>query len=182
VEEGEMAMAWPLAVRDFLPRARATNSRGSRGWWRAVVPALLVCAGALVLAPPWKGAAPSPASPASAPAKAPDSLLPPTAGVDATTLLGALLVVGGALAAMPWILARVTSRARRGGEIDLVEVRPLGGRRSLMLVQVGRRRFLIGASEQGMAALAELDAAKSFAEVASETPLARDGNADGSAG
>lgn len=160
-----MAMAWPLAVRDFLPRARATNSRR---WWRAVVPALLVCAGALLLAPPWRGAAPPPPPAANPRANAPEPLLPPAPIFDPTTLVGALLVVGGALALLPSILARVSARSRRGGEIDLVEVRPLGGKRSLMLVQVGRRRFLIGASEQGMAALAELDAAKSFAEVANE--------------
>lgn len=177
-----MAMAWPLAVRDFKPRARPTNSRG---WWRAVVPALLVCAGAFLLAPPWKGAS-APSASAGAPPEAHasarpaasdsasrpddlrDRLLPPPSGADPTTLVGALLVVGGALFAMPWLLKRVQSRTRRGGEIDLVEVRPLGGRRSLMVVQVGRRRFLLGASEQGMSTLAELDAAKSFAEVASE--------------
>lgn len=177
-----MAMAWPLVVRDFKTRARSTNSRG---WWRAVVPALLVCAGALLLAPPWRGAsAPSgsagapPAAHAAERSAAPDSvaapaglretLVPPGSGIEPASLLGALLVVGGALFAMPWLLKRVQSRTRRGGEIDLVEVRPLGGRRSLMVVQVGRRRFLIGASEQGMSALAELDPSKSFAEVASE--------------
>jgi flagellar biogenesis protein FliO len=161
VEEGEMAFAWPLAVRDVLPRARAMNGKNL---WRAIVPAVLVCAGALLLAPPWKS---TPA--ASAPAAgAPPSLLPLSSGADALTLVGALLVIGGALVAMPWILSRVTTRAKSGGQIDLVEVRPLGGKRSLMLVQVGRRRFLIGASEQGMSALAEIDAAKSFAEVADE--------------
>ncbi len=47
-------------------------------------------------------------------------------------------------------------------------MRPLGGRRSLMLVQVGARRLLVGSSENGLATLAELDAEKSFAEVARE--------------
>jgi flagellar biogenesis protein FliO len=160
-----MAFAWPLAARDFLPRARASNTKS---WWRAVVPALLVCAGALLLAPPWKGSPPA----ATPVVDAPASPFPLTTGADPLTLVGALLVVGGALVAMPWILSRVTTRAKSGGQIELVEVRPLGGKKSLMLVQVGRRRFLIGASEQGMSPLAELDAAKSFAEVADEAVAA----------
>ncbi|HET6163409.1 MAG TPA: flagellar biosynthetic protein FliO [Planctomycetota bacterium] len=155
-----MAFAWPLARHDFGAGARSLLTRGA--WLRAVLPAALVCAGALLLAPPWRKAPPeaAPEKPVAAPAS---PLLP--AGGDPATLVGALLVVGGALALLPAILSRLQSH-KRGGLIDLVEVRPLGGRSSLMLVQVGGRRILVGASEHGMAALAELDPAPSFAEVA----------------
>ena len=117
----------------------------------------------MLLAPPWRrGAAePAPAQPAVAPAA------PALPGVgDPAALVGALLVVGGALALLPALLSKLSLRRGRGGQIELVEVRPLGGRRSLMLVQVGRRRILVGASEHGMSALAELDPAASFADVA----------------
>jgi flagellar biogenesis protein FliO len=158
-----MAYAWPLALRDVDAGARAFRSK--RTWLRAVVPAALVCAGALLLSPPWRNA-PSAAS-AAPPAVAPPAPLLPASGVgDPMALVGALLVVGGALALLPSILARLQARRSGGGLIDVVEVRPLGGRRSLMLVQVGARRILVGSSENGMSALAELDAAKSFADVA----------------
>jgi len=156
-----MAFAWPLAVRDSGPRARPfgrASSGASRRWLRVALPFALIGGGALLLSPPWRSAPP--------PAAAPSPFAP--SGGEPLALLGALLVVGGALAALPWIVARVGARARGGGQIALLEVRPLGGRRSLMLVEVGRRRFLIGASEQGLARLAELDAAKSYAQVASE--------------
>jgi flagellar biogenesis protein FliO len=155
-----MAYAWPLALRDVDAGARAFRSK--RTWLRAVVPAALVCAGALLLSPPWRHA-PS----AAPPAVDPSAPLQPAPGVgDPMALVGALLVVGGALALLPSILSRLQARRSGGGLIDVVEVRPLGGRRSLMLVQVGARRILVGSSENGMSALAELDAAKSFADVA----------------
>jgi len=155
-----MAYAWPLALRDVDAGARAFRSK--RTWLRAVVPAALVCAGALLLSPPWRHA-PS----AAPPSVDPSAPLLPAPGVgDPMALVGALLVVGGALALLPSILSRLQARRSGGGLIDVVEVRPLGGRRSLMLVQVGARRILVGSSENGMSALAELDAAKSFADVA----------------
>src|SRR5262249_29964584 len=123
VEEGGMAFAWPLALNEFGARARTLRS--GRTWLRAVLPAALVCAGALLLSPRWRG---GPQKPAAAPrAAAPDAPLLPAAG-DPLTLVGALLVVGGALALLPSLLARLQARARGGGQIELVEVRPLGGR------------------------------------------------------
>lgn len=158
-----MAFAWPLAARDRKPRPTMAFP------WKAVVPALLVCAGACVLSPPWRSGTPAAAAPATSTSFNVPGM---PAGADPQALLGALLVVGGALAALPWILARVGPRTRAGGQIDVVEVRPLGGRRSLMLVQVGARRFLVGASEHGLATLAEVDQAKEFAELEAAARLA----------
>src|SRR5258706_4773173 len=131
VEESGMAYAWPLALRDVDAGARAFRSK--RTWLRAVVPAALVCAGALLLSPPWRNA-PSAAS-AAPPAVNPAPLLPASGGGDPMALVGALLVVGGALALLPSILSRLQARRSGGGLIDVVEVRPLGRPRSLVLVQ-----------------------------------------------
>jgi hypothetical protein len=134
-----MAFAWPLARHDFGAGARSLLTRGA--WLRAVLPAALVCAGALLLAPPWRKALPeaAPEKPVAAPAS---PLLP--AGADPSALVGALLVVGGALALLPAILSRLQSSKRRTDRPR----RGAAARRAAqsMLVQVGGRRILVGAS------------------------------------
>ncbi len=113
-----MAFAWPLAWSDLGSRARSHRTR--RPWLRAALPAALICAGALVLSPPWRAAASKAVAPAPAAAPAaPGSPALPAAG-DPATLLGALLVVAGALALLPALLSKLQSRARGGGRIELV--------------------------------------------------------------
>ena len=77
-----------------------------------------------------------------------------------TTVVGGLLVVGALLAVLPRMLHAVRAgRADAGGRsIEILEVRPLGGRRSLLLARVGSQRVLIGSSEAGLQPLARLDA------------------------
>ncbi len=123
-----MAFAMPLAARSRTPRARALTFR--------LVPGVLLAAGALLLSQPWRTVA----APAFEPA----------------SLLGALLVIGGLLFFLPALLKRLAPATRAGGRIEVVEARPLGGRKSLLLVKVADRRLLIGASENGLVTLAEL--------------------------
>jgi flagellar protein FliO/FliZ len=147
-----MAVAWPIGVRGAGARARFP------GLWRALLPAALLCAGALLLAPPARvdvgvasGARGSAASPGDA--------------SRVGTLLGAALVIAGALAALPALLKRLHPAARADGAIRVLETRALGPRQRLLLVEVGARRLLLGASDAGIQPLAELDAAASFSAV-----------------
>jgi flagellar biosynthetic protein FliO len=141
-----MAFALPLAARSpAAPRARA--------WLVRLVPALLVCAGATLLT-----RAPSSGAPQGESIVAPDKIAP-IGGIPASGAIGALLVVGGLLFFLPSLLQRfggLAARARGARRIEIVESRPLGGRRSLLLVEVEGRRLLLGASEAGLAPLAEL--------------------------
>ncbi|MSR46776.1 MAG: hypothetical protein EXS13_06915 [Planctomycetes bacterium] len=118
--------------------------RRSAGWW---LPLVLLLTGAAFL----HGETASVASPPEA--DVPGSLVPP---IDASAVIGAVLVVGGLLAALPFATRRFATAARGRGAIELLETRPLGGRRSLLLIQVEGRRLLLGASEHGLALVTEL--------------------------
>jgi flagellar biogenesis protein FliO len=157
-----MSLALPLAARSpAAPRARA--------WLVRLVPALLLCAGATLLARDPSAPAPqaetlaAPLSPA------------PIAGLSASAVTGALLVVGGLLFFLPSVLQRfggLAAGARGARRIEIVETRPLGGRRSLLLVEVEGRRLLLGASEAGLAPLAELGAGRARFATALASELA----------
>jgi flagellar biogenesis protein FliO len=141
-----MAFATPFSARRRAPRARA--------WFVRLAPAALLLAGALLLAKPWRGVelqASGGSGAAAGPAYS-------SAAIEPSAVVGALLVVGGLLFFLPGLLERFAPSLRRGaGRIEVVEQRPLGGRRALLLVEIDGRRLLIGASEQGLATLAELD-------------------------
>lgn len=111
---------------------------------RVAVPLLLLLAGGALLRD--QGSA------AAAPVAGAGLVAP----VDTRSLLGAGLVLAGALAALPLAVRRFAAVSRGRGAIDVVETRPLGGRRALLVVEVDGRRLLLGASEQGLALLTEL--------------------------
>jgi flagellar biogenesis protein FliO len=140
----DFAASWPARPR----------SQRSKALLRRLVPGLLLGAGALLLTQPWRGAGGA-SSPLVAPATAPAAPIP--SSLDPASIAGALLVVGGLLFLLPPLLQRLNPAVRGRGRIDVLEARPLGGRRQLLLVQVDQRRFLIGASEAGLAHLADLD-------------------------
>jgi hypothetical protein len=112
---------------------------------RVALPLLLLIVGGILLRD--RGTA------AADPASAGGALVAP---VDAEALCGAGLVLAGALASLPFAVRRFVAAGRGRGSIDVVETRPLGGRRSLLVVEVDGRRLLLGASEQGLALLTEL--------------------------
>jgi len=139
-----MAFAMPFAPRAHPPRARALLVR--------LLPALLLLSGALLLSKPWREAA-APETPGAAPALA--ASVP--AALDPAAVAGALLVVGSLLFFLPAFVRRFAPGARGRGGIEVVESRPLGGRRALLLVEIEGRRLLIGASEGGLSTLAEFE-------------------------
>jgi flagellar biogenesis protein FliO len=147
-----MAFAMPLAARRPSPRARALLVR--------LLPALLLALGALLLTQPWNGDAANPAKSSAS-------------GLEPASLVGALLVVSGLLFFLPSIARRLAPGAA-GGRIAVVEQRPLGGRKALLLVEVAGRRLLIGASESGLTTLAELpQAADADADAGAEPRRSR---------
>ena len=81
-------------------------------------------------------------------------------GVDPWTTLGSLAVVGGLLWALPGVLRRLQQRQLSGGRrIQVVEIRPLSARRSLILVKVGPETMLLGSSEAGLHSLGTIESA-----------------------
>ena len=74
-------------------------------------------------------------------------------------LLGMLLLVLGIFAAFAWAVKRWKLLPQlRGGQnrLQIVEVRSLGKRNSLMVVGYGEQRFLLGASSTGLQLLSDL--------------------------
>jgi len=144
-----VAFAMPFTGRAALGRRGAPRARSLLV---RTVPALLLLAGAALLAKPWEGVTPSPAGSEGV------DLLPRTSAnaFDPAAIVGGLLVVGGLLFFLPAIVKKLAPAAGRHGQIDVVEARPLGGRNSLLLVDVAGRRLLLGASEHGISTLAEL--------------------------
>jgi flagellar biogenesis protein FliO len=143
-----MAFAMPIAAQGKAPRALLVRA----------VPALLLCAGALLLAQPWRSAPANPFANPSAVASpaAVTAVLPAAAALEPAPVIGALLVVGGLLFFLPALLARFSRAGRGRGAIAVVEARSLGGRKTLLLVEVEGRRLLVGASEHGFSTLADL--------------------------
>lgn len=80
----------------------------------------------------------------------------PTAGVPTVRLAGGLLLLLAA-AACAWVLRRrqAGTGTRSTRRIEVLEVRSLGGRRSLILVRVQGRELLVASSEAGLARLSE---------------------------
>jgi flagellar biosynthetic protein FliO len=76
--------------------------------------------------------------------------------------LSGILVVFALLALLYWAAARwgrsLGGRSQPGSRIAVLEQRPLGDRRSLILVQVGSSRLLLGSTGQSISFLAEVQA------------------------
>lgn len=75
-------------------------------------------------------------------------------------LIGMLLLVLGLFAAFAWAVKRwrLLPQLRGGGQnrLQILEVRSLGQRNSLMVVGYGKQRFLIGTSSAGLQLLSQL--------------------------
>lgn len=75
-----------------------------------------------------------------------------------------------AVCALAVLSLRLLGRRRpERGAMRVIERLPLEARRTLYLVEVGGRCFLVGAGEGGMASLAELDPGQVKAPAAAET-------------
>ena len=146
-----MAFAYPLATRlSARPAGGALRLRGWQ-WW---LPLVLLLAGAFCL----RDTGSVTVAEATATSAAPTGAGP--LPVEGKTLLGALLVVGGLLAALPFVARRLTSATKGRGSIEIVESRPLAGRKALLIVEVDGRRMLLGSTEAGLSLLTELSAGK----------------------
>jgi len=169
-----MAFAMPMSAPVRAPRALLVR----------LLPAVLLCAGALLLTQPWRPASPATpassfvsslptASAASNPSVAPASgAFPGAPALEPAPLIGALLVVGGLLFFLPAVIAKLSPAGNGRGWIGIVEARPLGGRKSLLLVEVEGRRLLIGASEHGFTTLADVSRKEGTFQGALERELA----------
>ena len=83
----------------------------------------------------------------------------------------------GAMCALAFVVlygARRVGLARQSGAIALVGRLPLEARRSIYLVRVGRRVYVVGASEAGFAKLGELPEAEIPNESQPAAPPFRD--------
>lgn len=141
-----MAVAAPFAGR--LAQRLASRARAQallRTWW---LPLLLLAAGAVAFRLERKPAA------SGAPVPTRDALA--AEPLDLGALVGALLVVGGLVAALPLVARRLQSAARGKGTLEVVEARPLRGGHSLLVVAVEGRRLLLGTAQGGVTLLCEL--------------------------
>ncbi len=66
-----------------------------------------------------------------------------------------LLIVGGGVLAMRW--ARNSRHLKRGGQMSLVESVRLSPKQALHLVRIGGQQFLVGATDQGIALISEVE-------------------------
>jgi flagellar biogenesis protein FliO len=83
----------------------------------------------------------------------------PTASVDLFDLAGKGILVLGLLFITLHLLRRVQAGPAAGSaHLTVVETRPLAARASIHLVAVGERRLVVGLTQAGMVALAELGA------------------------
>ncbi len=151
-----MAFATPTAVSTGASTMAQLPARLLTGRARSLLrwaPLVLLVGGAICFAAPWKNHATRDA------ALAPTSALPLLGAPvsDASSLVGALLVVGGLLVALPAVVRRLAPVVQGGRAIEVMESRALGGRRSLLIVRIEGRRLLLGASESGLALLTTLD-------------------------
>ncbi len=151
-------MAFAVPGTALFAAPRLARLRQSAGAWRFVLPLALLLAGALCFQLT-KGSADRATETAPVATAPIGSLTGNPLPIDAGALAGALLVVGGLIAALPLVARRVTSAARGRGAIEVVEARPLGGRRALLLVRVDGRQVLVGSSEAGLSMLCELGGA-----------------------
>jgi len=81
--------------------------------------------------------------------------------VDLLKTLAALAVVAGVIFVTRWVLRRLNRRLAAGvgggsESFRVLATMPLGGRGDLVLVKLGGRLVLVGASPQGMVALSEI--------------------------
>ena len=97
-------------------------------------------------------------------------------------LLGMLLLVLGLFAAFAWAVKRWRLLPQlRGGQnrLQVMEVRSLGQRNSLMVVGYGEQRFLLGASSAGLQLLSNLPLEKTDLAQARELDVEKAGTTSG---
>jgi len=97
-------------------------------------------------------------------------------------LLGMLLLVLGLFAAFAWAVKRWRLLPQlRGGQnrLQVMEVRSLGQRNSLMVVGYGEQRFLLGASSSGLQLLSNLPLEKTDLCQARELDVEKAGTTSG---
>lgn len=87
--------------------------------------------------------------------------------------LGALAVVVGAIVWAARVLGRLPANRERG-RMELLGALPLGGRRSLALVKVGRRALVVGVGEREVACLYAIEDPAEVAELAGERWMSLD--------
>lgn len=81
-------------------------------------------------------------------------------------------IVFSLLALLYWAAHRINGRSgfgRRSGRIEILERLPLGEKRSLLLVRVGREQMLIGATSHSITILSPVEGQEPDAEPAAAT-------------
>ncbi|MBE3590231.1 MAG: flagellar biosynthetic protein FliO [Firmicutes bacterium] len=87
--------------------------------------------------------------------------------------LGALAVVVAAIVWAARALGRLPAQRERG-RMEILGALPLGGRRSLALVRVGRRALVVGVGEREVACLYAIEDPEEVAELAGERWMSLD--------
>ena len=86
---------------------------------------------------------------------------PPNLIIMTLQMLGALLLVIALMMLVAWLARKYMPAARRGQEgpdaISIQSIRSLGPRRSLIVIRVRGRNFLLGATPSAITRLADLD-------------------------
>ena len=82
--------------------------------------------------------------------------------LDPFVVAGAFLVISGLLSFLPRFLKNWQGQ-RNGAAIQLLDVRRLGAKQSLILTKVGDRVLLVGATDQGLSTLSEFSQEESLA-------------------
>jgi len=79
--------------------------------------------------------------------------------MDILQTISAVVLVFGLLGALYWFANRYGGRLNRisNRRIRIVEKMSLGDRRSLLLVEIGRRSYLLGSTSQSISLLAPLE-------------------------
>jgi flagellar biogenesis protein FliO len=100
------------------------------------------------------------------------ALSAPEAGVSLLRVTGALILVIGLFLGGVWIFRnwqRLAVRHGRPRKLDVMEVRPLGGRQAIYVVAYEQERFLLASSPAGVNFLTHLPGAAGEEENAPET-------------
>lgn len=99
-------------------------------------------------------------------------LTTPNVGVSLLRVMGALALVIGLFLGGAWIFRNWQRLAVRQGcsrKLDIMEVRPLGGRQAIYVVAYEQERFLLASSPAGVNFLTHLPGAAPEAETAPES-------------
>ena len=124
---------------------------------KTLLPWTLIAIGGLLLA------IPSILGGREAQALSEDAVLGSAPTLDPYVIAGAFLVISGLLSFLPRLLKTWQVGNRSSAAIQLIEVRRLGAKQSLVLTKVGDRLLLVGASDQGLSTLSEFSVEESAA-------------------